>query len=270
MAGIKPRKVLKVILSRLAVLVLKKHKPDVILVTGAGETSVVRECLYTLLYEQFPTRRTLEFPEAEFGIPLTVFGELKYPSSSPAWLAIILKVLIQQITVKPYKHILILEISNLSREFYFYWAKILNPKFVIDVKAEEDFLTLTSPTYYSTPIINDVLQNYKISQDYIENQLKKVNLPISKIKLSKGQNGSTVIDARHYYYPPPLSSVTEITEAMPGRKIIYTSLKADLEELAKLKEKWLINPKNFQPIKDDVIVVRGNKKDGKSFDGPTS
>lgn len=253
-----PRRILRLTLGALAKLVLKKHNPDVIVVTGDGQTSIVRECLYTILYENYPTRRNIEFPESEFSIPLTVFGELSYPKPRWKWIPTILKILALLIKVKPYKHILIIEISNLNREVYEFWIKVLKPKFVVKVPEKDLTNKETLPTAVLN-IINDVIKFYEIQSDYLIAQLNKINLPSSRIKLRKGENNSLIIDSRHYYFPTPLTSIFEVASAFDGRKIIFTDIEDDLKQLKNQKDKWLINPEYYSSESEDVVVVRGDK-----------
>ncbi len=256
MKTLHPRLLLRLVLGLLTRLVLRKHSPDIIVVSGDGQTSIVREAIYTLLYENHPARRNLEAPESEFSIPLTVFGEFSYPKSSFSWIILIIKIVAQLVRLKPYKHVLILEISRLNREVYDFWVHILNPKFIIEVPKNLDFTAKKLIPSSLLVTINDVMNYYKIEESYFYLQIEKLNLPTSRIKILKGPNKSLIIDARHYFYPTPLASVIEISSTLSGRKVIFTDEK-DIENVIKLG--FLINPKNFKPTKNDTIIVRGQK-----------
>ncbi len=253
------RYILRSVLGTLARLVLAKHNPDIIVVTGNGQTSLVREYLYTLLYEKFPVRRNIEMPEAEFAIPLCIFGNYSYPRRKIGWFAIVIKVFIQLIKVKPYKHILIVEISFFDPYIINYWMAILRPKFKVSVKPEIDFTNITNSKEILLSLIADIQNSYSLDQQYVDTQLTKTSLPISRIKIVKGKNKSLVVDARHYYFPAPLKSVVEIVSALEGNTIIFTNIENDLSIIQNLSLSWKINPTNYKPNESDVIILRGQK-----------
>lgn len=251
------RAVFRRILGFLTVLTIRKHKPEIIVVTGNGQTSLAREYIYSLLYKKAPTRRNLEIPESEFSIPLTVFGEFSYPKNKLAWVPVILKVFILLIKNDSYKHTLILEVSDLDATSYNYWTKILNPKFTINIDSSIELTSKENLIPNLKKLLSELIYYFKLDNSYFENQVAKTNFPSPRINFKKGKFGEFIIDARHYYYPPALNSAIELTTNLTGRKIIYTKDKNDLEILK--NSDFLINPKNIVFSKTDVVILRGIK-----------
>lgn len=257
MESLSLRAIFRRILGFLTVLTIKKHNPEIIVVTGTGQTSLAREYIYSLLYKKAPTRRNLEIPESEFSIPLTVFGEFTYPKNKIAWIPIILKVLILLIKNGSYKHVLIIEISNSNELSYNYWVKILNPKFIINTGSSIELTANENLISNLKKLLNKLISYFKLDDSYFENQVAKTSFPSPRINFRKGKFGEFIIDARHYYYPPALNSAIELTTDLTGRKIIFTKDKSDLENLK--NSNFLVNPKNITLLKTDVIILRGIK-----------
>lgn len=251
------RAIFRRILGFFTVLTIKKHNPEIIVVTGNGQTSLAREYIYSLLYEKAPTRRNLEIPESEFSIPLTVFGEFTYPKNKLTWIPIILKVLILLIKNGSYKHTLILEVSDLDATSYNYWNNILKPKFIINVSEGTELTSKENLLPTLKKLLNELISYFKLDDSYFENQIAKTNFPSPRINFRKGKFGEFIIDARHYYYPPALNSAIELTTDLTGRKIIFTKDKSDLESLK--NSNFLVNPINITLLKTDVVILRGIK-----------
>lgn len=74
-----------------AKLVLKKHKPFIIGVTGnLGKTST-KDAIYAVMKQHFYTRRSEKSMNSEFGVPLTVLGEKSGWNNPLQWLVIIVR-----------------------------------------------------------------------------------------------------------------------------------------------------------------------------------
>ena len=109
-----------------AKLVIEKHKPTIIGIIGSGETSIAREVIYAVLSQAYPTRRNLESPLVEFSLPLTIIGSSDYPTTFFKWIILTARTLWQIVTVKPYHHFLVLEMSPAARLTLSYWLDITN------------------------------------------------------------------------------------------------------------------------------------------------
>ncbi len=74
-----------------AKLVLAKHKPFIIGVTGnLGKTST-KDAIYAVMKQHFYTRRSEKSMNSEFGVPLTVLGEKSGWNNPLQWLVIIVR-----------------------------------------------------------------------------------------------------------------------------------------------------------------------------------
>ncbi|MFZ5424836.1 MAG: hypothetical protein ACOZAO_03450 [Patescibacteria group bacterium] len=263
---IQPRQVLRSVLGKLTLATIKKHKPTIIVVTGDGQTSIVREAIYQVFHEKLPSRRNLETPEAELSIPLTVIGTTNYPGNAKSWISTIVKTSAVLIKNKPYRHLLVIEVSKSNQEIFKYWVNILNPVAVIDVPKNLDLIKKEKLSEYIIQIVNKrLLKKLKIDEINIQESINTLNLPKSKIELKAGKNNTTIVDNTYYYYPAPLVSALEIGNMLEGNKILFTELKTDEEYIQKNRLNWKINPKNYTAKKSDVILLRLNKVQGRKY-----
>lgn len=93
-----------------AKLVLKKHKPFIIGVTGnLGKTST-KDAIYAVMKQHFYTRRSEKSMNSEFGVPLTILGEKSGWSNPFKWMVIIVRGIFV-IWQKSYPTHLVLEIG---------------------------------------------------------------------------------------------------------------------------------------------------------------
>ncbi len=223
------RILLRLTLGQLTRMVVKKHKPHTIIVTGSGQTSITREVLYSALAPHFSTRRNLESPEAEFSLPLTIFGFESYPHPNYLWLWIILKTAAQLVYLKPHSHYLILELASGSKELLDYWLKNIRPEIVVTVgnipissyldqsnsliieqEVSRDFL---EPAFAAAKLIGT---HFGLTTKEIEESLEDFELPEPRIKFLRGKNGRLIIDASYYYSPLPLEAILEVLDSQEG------------------------------------------------------
>ncbi len=74
-----------------AKLVLAKHRPFIIGVTGnLGKTST-KDAIYAVMKQHFYTRRSEKSMNSEFGVPLTILGEKSGWSNPAKWLMIMIR-----------------------------------------------------------------------------------------------------------------------------------------------------------------------------------
>ena len=268
------RRLLKI----LSLGVLKKHQPDIIAITGDGQTAIARESIYTVLHEHFPTRRNLESPDAEFSVPLSIFGTRSYPQSYQSWIKILTKTFLQLFILRKHTHKLVLELNASNTEILKYWFEITNPSLVVicgDLPHKniinKNSITFTVPKTtngYLTPyfeVAKKIGHHYKIKTGDIDSALAKFALPKAKINIMSGKKGEIIVDSTYYYFPPPLKSVLEILELIPGKKAFYTQDSEEIHKLKKSNPEITVTTSSDLPLLKsfDVIVVRGTK--GRTF-----
>lgn len=101
---------LKIILSALARLTLRRFQPRVIGITGSlGKTSA-KEAVKVVLSKKFRVRVSEQNYNNEFGVPLTILGELSPKKNVIKWLSLIVKALIRLFGAQ-YPHVLVLEMG---------------------------------------------------------------------------------------------------------------------------------------------------------------
>lgn len=73
-------------------IILQKHKPDIIGITGSVGKTSAKEAIATVLQSKFNVRRSTKNYNNEIGVPLTIIGAEKTPGKSIfGWLSIIFK-----------------------------------------------------------------------------------------------------------------------------------------------------------------------------------
>lgn len=263
----KVRRIGRQILKALSRLVINKHKPTIIGILGNGETSICREVIYTVLSQTHPTRRNLESPLVEFSLPLTIIGATEYPATFLKWAILTTKTLWQILTIKPYHHFLILEMSPATEQTLSYWLDIANPNLVIVCG---EFPTKFPADKYKTFEIKEssiveiknkaleVGEMLGVNSESAKEALKKVDFYPTRIRFFSGINGKFIVDATYYYYPIKLNAVIELVESLPGKKLIITDeiIKSLPENFESTSSEDLIKTENFP-----VIIVRGKRSD---------
>lgn len=251
--------------------VLQIHEPTVIAVMGDGQTSVAREMIYKIIHTEFPARRNLEFPEAEFSIPFTVLGYPKYPSSLTEFLWVLVKTWYLTKKIEPYKHFLIIELNILNKEILDHWLNILKPetlmivgnslidhsnyKFKKIVKiAGSGNDDLFSPIKMG---VEQIARFYRLDPVKTQEELADIHFPESKIRMFPGVNKSMIIDGTYHYYPFDIDSVFELVDTKEEKVIVFTENKKDVSFIKEKNVSCLLNPKNYKPEKDDVVILRG-------------
>ena len=85
------KKMLLAILKFLSKKILKKHRPQIVGITGSvGKTSTT-EAIFTVLSAKFSVRKSMKNYNNEFGVPLTIIGSVSGNRSLVRWLGILLK-----------------------------------------------------------------------------------------------------------------------------------------------------------------------------------
>ncbi len=261
------RTLLKKILAFLTRKVIEKHNPSIIAIIGYGETSIARELITEVLNTNYPVRRNLETPEAEFSVPLTVFASKHYPNSYLGWLLIILKVSLQLVVLKQYYHF-VLELDTVNHEIRDFWMDLLNPEMTV-ITGDSQKIVIPNGEY-AVKREQNLLENYKklaikvgehydIDKYISEAILDGVKFPKARINFLPGKDDSTIIDATHYYFPISIKSAMELVDPYAEEVVVLTENEHDTEYILKhfKTNDVRINPENYKPRPGDFILLRG-------------
>ena len=242
------RLILKAVLKSFSRAALKKHRPTVIAIVGEGKTGIAREAIYTALKDKFPTRRNLEYPFADFALPLTILGVRSYPTNYWEWFKTLLKAKIQLLFLPPHKNFLVLEVGYVHKPTFDYFWQITQPQ-VLVICGDAPYL---SPQQTAPSVIKvkepASLQNYLTAAQKVgeifnipvkesQKSLTHFKLPQARIRIIPSNLGGLIVDATYQYFPPDKKAVEEILKALPGKRIEISpqNLSAGIES-AKEKE----------------------------------
>ncbi|MEA1925709.1 MAG: UDP-N-acetylmuramoyl-tripeptide--D-alanyl-D-alanine ligase [Patescibacteria group bacterium] len=103
--------ILEKILRWMAVMVLKRHKPRIVAITGSVGKTMTKEAVGLLLSRYFSVRKNEMNYNNEVGVPLTIIGANSGEGSITRWLLVFLKWIGTMINFK-YPKILVLEMGS--------------------------------------------------------------------------------------------------------------------------------------------------------------
>ncbi|EKE16205.1 MAG: hypothetical protein ACD_11C00027G0005 [uncultured bacterium] len=104
-------KFLETVLRLMASLVLKRHKPIIVGITGSVGKTSAKEAVYCVLSEKFNVRRNEKNYNNEIGIPLTIIGAESGGKSFLKWIGVFLKWICVVIFDFKYPEILVIELG---------------------------------------------------------------------------------------------------------------------------------------------------------------
>lgn len=263
------KRVIRKILGILTRWTLRKHRPTVIFVVGEGETSIVRESIYYALRESLPTRRNLELPEAEFSIPITILNYPNYPKNLLGWMWLVIKTLVQLITIRPYNHNLVLEVHPLDAGVWYYWKNIIRPDLVVKVGNFEygvaaGFMEMSNSEDVldsAKDLAMEVAERLGIDGIDAELGLSQLDLPEPRLQILNGKNGSTIVDATYYYFPIRLQAIADIVPSLGEEVFIINPSTDDLDFIGEQNLNWQIQSSNkdLGQKSGQVIILRGSR-----------
>ncbi|MCG2685989.1 hypothetical protein L6258_01300, partial [Candidatus Parcubacteria bacterium] len=234
-------------------------------------TSIAREAIYTVLKEKYPTRRNLESPEAEFSVPLTIFGAKTYPQSLGQWFSLVVKTGLQILVLKPYFHFLILELNATDSRILDFWLNITRPNIIVGVGNLPNHPQLTAEQVvkipqYETEFLTQFLETaaqigevFNIGPETARLSLEKFELPQGRLKFAAGKDGRFIIDSTYYFFPPPRQAIDELLKDLRGQKVILVE-KTLQEEGVQIT--LPVDPSTVaaQIERAEVVVVRGPRQ----------
>ncbi len=246
---------------------MHKHKPTVICITGDGETSIMREAIFSVIKEFLPARRNVELPEAEFSVPLTILGFDSYPHKLWQWGVLIVKMVVQALWISRTKHALILELQPLSQKVFDFWLQLLVPQILVlvgdndmkvNVSAMSEVLTSASGLESARQMATIIGEKLGMDKLDIELGLESISFPEARLRILSSVTGALIIDATHYYFPIKLNAVLEVTEGYADRnKIALCPIASESGTLSALG--WKVNPVNHELKDTDMVLLRGSR-----------
>lgn len=102
---------LEKILRWMSIIILRRHKPKIIGITGSVGKSSAKEAICLALRNNFKVRKNIENYNNEIGVPLTIIGAKSGDKNPLKWLVVFLKWLFWLIMPIGYPKILILEMA---------------------------------------------------------------------------------------------------------------------------------------------------------------
>lgn len=124
-------KLLQFYLYALAKLILWRHQPIIIAITGnVGKTSA-KEAIFTVLSRKFNVRRGEKNYNNEIGVPLTIIGEEHHGKNVILWLFAAVRVLIRVTMGSQYPRVLILEMGADHPGDIKYLARLAKPHIAV-------------------------------------------------------------------------------------------------------------------------------------------
>lgn len=103
--------ILEKVLRQMAVLVLKKYKPQVVAITGSVGKTSTKEAIATVLDGKMRVRKTEKNYNNEIGLPLTIIGAESGESSLCGWLKVSFKWLWVVLMPTKYPEVMVLEMG---------------------------------------------------------------------------------------------------------------------------------------------------------------
>lgn len=228
------RKTFRQLLADLTKLILRKHRPTVIAVTGTGANAVARDLIFQVINIRYPAVQSLEAPVAEFSIPLTVFGASGYPDNRWQWFKVIVKALLQWIKLPSYKHFMVIEVDTVDKQITDFWLDVLQPAEIVETEAAkepklEDYRELAL----------QVGEKFDVDTEIAASILEFYEPEHARISLRKGVNDSLVVDATYHFYPAPLQVVAEtVVDNKSGDEVFVVNPSEKDLELREKFPKW--------------------------------
>lgn len=112
-------------------LMLAKHKPTIIAITGSVGKTSTKEAIYTVLKKRFSVWRSQKNYNTELGIPLAVFGLTLTNYSVFSWLKVFLQMIIRLLRFSDYPNFLVLELGIDKPGDMVYLLKLVRPEIAV-------------------------------------------------------------------------------------------------------------------------------------------
>ncbi len=167
------RLILKQQLKSLSERAIKKHKMEMIVVTGWYDTSIVKDLTYTLLHSKYNVRKMIGSPWWDFTVPLTILGYEDKKRSVLGWIILLIRSSFRLLFGGSNPQSIILNLNYTKDDTAKFWSSFVTPDILIvthfnkDLKILENLLKNTKKDSGSI-IVNskDISEVKKIIGDY--------------------------------------------------------------------------------------------------------
>ena len=203
--GMKSRKIiyLEKVLGAMAVIVLKRHKPKIVAITGSVGKTSTKAAVFTVLASKYVVRENQKNYNNEIGIPLTIIGADSGGRNIFKWLWVFIKWLFVVISPR-YPEILVLELGVDRPGDMKYFMSFIQPTVGIVTNVSlshiEFFKTVENIAKEKRVLVEAVGQDgYAILNADDENVLKMSQYTKAQI-ISFGQADDANINASNLVY----------------------------------------------------------------------
>lgn len=184
------RKILQTILKFEAKLILKKHQPEIIGITGSVGKTSTKEAMYCVLENRFKVRKSIGSYNNELGVPLTIIGQKTAGKSLFGWLSILLKGLrLSFLKDKQYPEILILELGISYPNDMDYLTSFIKPNIACITSISEIPVHLK----YFKNVENLAIEKIKLAESLSESGKLIFNYDDNRVKKSREKTKGKIL-----------------------------------------------------------------------------
>lgn len=106
-----PKALLESLLRFCSAVVLRRHRPTIIGITGSVGKTGTKEAVFAVLQSQWPTWRSVKSYNTRFGVPLTILGAESGLGSFVGWVRVVVRAIRMVLLPISYPRFLVLEIA---------------------------------------------------------------------------------------------------------------------------------------------------------------
>ena len=201
------RFLLKKTLQYLSAWAIRKHKLELIVITGDTGVEIVREGIYSILSQKYIVRRNIKSVWWDLSIPLNILGYTDETRSLFSWIILIFRATIYLLYGPKNPHTLILSAQSGLKETAEYWSEFIKPNFLVIV---DDALNKNVSNYLRKATIekngviiteNSEFENNSNTFLFGKNKSSKVTFQVSSDKILVQYNKFSISVPRFFFSP---------------------------------------------------------------------
>lgn len=150
------RSFLRRILAFLANWAIKKHKIELVVITGWYGSELAKELIYTILSDKYKVRRNSKKNWWDFSIPLNILGYKDKRRNYLQWMSLIVRATLYLLLGKSNQHTLIIGADCYDDQIASYWARFLKPNLLLILNQES-----------VSPLVKRLIRNMRPDHDQI-------------------------------------------------------------------------------------------------------